>query len=245
MKIIRALWGDNVKAHTEIPPVSLYNEIVYVWGEKNEKFLKDRGYITRLITKHDPIDIVPTNALLRKLFMLEYALEEFDEIFFLDWDCQILRPLDDTFYSYLREKETQCPIYAQALDPLESYKEIVPKITELDIAYDEGFRKYSWKKDNMLISPNFGCFYTRNKSIGKEMVKIAIDHNMIGCGDENAMFVYANCTLEEYIERYTPKFMLGVSRKMYNKELHISRLQNEFNDYLASKLELDEYLEHM
>ena len=77
------------------------------------------------------------------------------------------------------------------------------------------------------------------------MVKIAIDHNMIGCGDENAMFVYANCTLEEYIERYTPKFMLGVSRKMYNKELHISRLQNEFNDYLASKLELDEYLEHM
>lgn len=245
MQIIRALWGDNVKAHSEIPPVPLYNEVVYVWGEANEKFLKDRGYKTRLVTEPDPVEIVPTNSLLRKVFMLDYALRDYDEIFFLDWDCQILRPLDDTFYSYLREKETQCPIYAQALDPLESYKEFVPYISEVDIAYDEGFKKYSWKKDNMLISPNFGCFYTRNKTIGREMVDIALEHGMRGCGDENAMFVYANCTLEEYIEKYTPKFMLGVSKKMYNKEILISRLQNQFNEYLESRIELDEYLEHM
>ena len=48
MKIIRVLWGDKI--NHEIPKIPLLeDEVVYVWGEKNNELLLERGYETRLL----------------------------------------------------------------------------------------------------------------------------------------------------------------------------------------------------
>ena len=92
IKIIRAYWGDSENLRSEIPPLPIYdNQIVYVWGENNNKFLSDRGFKTRIVTEEDPCKIDHTNFLIRKLMVIKLALEEFSEIMFMDWDCYILR----------------------------------------------------------------------------------------------------------------------------------------------------------
>ena len=92
MKIIRVLWGDKI--NHEIPPFPLLeNEVVYVWGEKNNQMLLDRGWKTRLLSSHTFEG--EFNGFGKKIFALNQALEEFNEVLLLDWDCYLLKPLDD------------------------------------------------------------------------------------------------------------------------------------------------------
>ena len=43
-KIIRALWGKQEHTLNEVPESPLFdNEIVFVWGDENNTFLKERG----------------------------------------------------------------------------------------------------------------------------------------------------------------------------------------------------------
>jgi hypothetical protein len=250
IKIIRAYWGDSKKLKREIPPLSIYeNQIVYVWGGDNEDFLKKRGFKTRLVTEEDPCKLDYSNLLIRKLIAVKLALEEFEEIMFIDWDCYILRELDDNFYKYIASKPIQIPLYSHTLNPIEGIAESSPSISSEDYALNKEksdfIIKYSWKNNDMCVLPNFGFFYSRDISIGKKLLDIAIYNNLKGCADEGAMFIYADCDPESYIEKYQPVFVSGVSNFVTSTKFKISKAQNQFNNYIQSKIDMDIYLEHM
>jgi len=100
MKIIRSLWGFRDHTYNEIPPLPSHpNEIVYVWGKENEAMLKKRGFETRYVEEETSPFAYEVLELIyeRKLIALDLALKEFGEVIMLDWDCYLLRPLDDNF----------------------------------------------------------------------------------------------------------------------------------------------------
>ena len=261
MKIIRSLWGYREHTFNEIPKFPLHpNEIVYVWGKENEAMLKKRGFETRYVEEEKSPFAYEILELIyeRKLIALDLALKEFGEVILLDWDCYILRPLDDNFYSELRKKPIQCPLYAQHPDCYDALYESIPKNhpslnnsnesnkieNHLDII-SRGFLKWNWKLGESLISPNFGFFYSRDITIGKKLIDIAVKNNIEGCVEEHAMFIYADCTLDKYIEKYHPTCLLGVSDEALNTTTRIGKVQSNFNNYIKSKLKMNIYYEHI
>lgn len=247
IKIIRTYFGNSEKLKREVPPFPvLKNQIVYVWGKENEKFLIERGFETRLQKTDESNDL---NFLIKKLISIDLALQEFDEILFLDWDCKILRPLDENFYKIVRENPIQCPLYSHYKDPMKAFLDFDTSGNEKLIRFykemDKSLKKYSWEKDDMLIIPNFGFFYSRDKTIGKKLVQITNEYNLKGVVDEISLFIYVNCTLEEYIEKYVPKVVRGVAEENTQTEFIISRVQKELNEYIDTKIDMDIYLKHL
>jgi hypothetical protein len=168
---------------------------------------------------------------------------------FIDWDCYILRELDPTFYKYLSEKPVQIPLYSHLRNPIdgivEFYTNTEPEHVEFKNEANKYILEYSWKSDGMCILPNFGFFYSREHSIGRDLLQIAVEKDLRGCADEAAMFIYANCDLDEYIERYHPKIVNGVSDIVTETNFKISEIQKRFNDRIKKVLRMDLYLEHM
>lgn len=246
IKIIRAYWGNYDSVKSEIPPIPYYeNEIVFVWGKENEDFLKSRGFKTRLVVENDPCIIDDSNFLIRKLIVLKLALEEYDEVILLDWDCYLLKRMDKKFFEFLSEKETQCPSYGLDHDLLKSLEDCCSH-TPLDARFLNAryFTLYSWKLTDYMVSPNFGLFYTRQKNIGNSLLKIAIENDLKGCVDEVAFFIYCNCDFKTYLKKYNPIFVFGVSEKSYNLKYQLSRTQKKYNEYLKSNFKYSLYFEH-
>lgn len=261
IKIIRSLWGYRKHTYNEIPPIPTYpNEIVYVWGKENEAMLKERGFETRYVEEETSPFAYEILELIyeRKLIALDLALKEFGEVLMLDWDCYILRPLDKDFIKELRKKPIQCPLYAQHKDCYNALYEVVPKNhpwfqdpeehshlqKHLDII-TRGFLKWHWKWQEGLISPNFGFVYSRDISLGEKLIEIAVKNNMEGCVEEHAMFIYADCNLEEYIQKYHPTVLFGVSERVTKQNTRIGNIQRKFNNYVEDNLKMDIYFEHI
>ena len=261
VKIIRSYWGNRENTLQEIPYMPFHkNEVVYVWGKKNWDELRIRGYNVRFVEEetspfaNDLLELIYE----RKLIALDLALKEFGEVILLDWDCYILRPLDNEFYKELRKKPIQCPLYAQHKDCYNALYEIIPEnhpwfqdpkehkhlTTHLDVI-SRGFLKWNWEFEEGLISPNFGFFYSSDVTIGKKLIDIAVKNNMEGCVEEHAMFVYADCSLDEYIEKYHPTCLLGVSDEVVNDKTRIGKIQGKFNNYIKSNLKMNLYYEHI
>ena len=253
MQIIRVLWGNKI--NHEIPSLPLLeNELVYVWGEENNQMLLDKGYKTRLLSSY--MFEGEYNHFGKKLFALNQALEEFDEVLLLDWDCYLLKPLDDHFYNTLKEKPIQIPLYIQHKDTKRaildlnvtwnSTKEDTLKLEKELEKLEEGFHKYGWEWEEGLVAPNFGWVYCRDKKLGNELLKIALNNDLQSVVDEFATLLYVNCTLEEYIEKYLPSVVRGSSNSKFifpNKDLHI--IGKKFNDYIDTKIKMTPYFEHV
>tara|TARA_R110002167_G_scaffold124253_1_gene303594 strand:+ start:1830 stop:2624 length:795 start_codon:yes stop_codon:yes gene_type:complete len=262
IKIIRFLWGHRKNTLDEIPKFPLYpkNEIVYVWGKENEILLKERGYKTRYVEEetspyaYDLLELIYE----RKVIALDLALKEFGEVILLDWDCYILRPLDNNFLTELRKKPIQVPLYTQHKDCYNALYEVIPENhpwfkdpkehahleKHLNII-TRGFLKWNWEWEEGLISPNFGFVYSRDITLGEKLIKIGIDNNMEGCVEEHAMFVYADCSLDEYIKKFHPTCLLGVSDEVTHDDTRIGKIQNKFNTYIKNNLKMDIYFEHI
>lgn len=251
VKIVRVNWGNINFGLIEIPIVPIFpNQIVYVWGEENNRVLKSRGYKTKLMPPlDDDIYSEYNGRFIRKLIALDLALKEYGEVILLDWDCYILRELDETFYNYLKEKPIQCPIYGQFERVSESCVESDPNINENDLNFvkllDTTFKQYSWKYEDVYGSPNFSCVYSRDVNFGKDLLDITLKHKILGCIEEHAMWVYANCTMEEYMKRYQPKFLLGVSNQVVQHSNLAQTARKKINDYVESHVPMDIYLEHI
>ena len=125
IKIIRSWWGDFADKFKEIPKFPLYpgQEIVYVWGKDNFKILSQRGYICYLM-KDDDYGL--DNIYGKKLLVLDRALQDWGEVLMLDWDCYILKPLDNSFILSLNSKPIQIPLYAHHKDSKRSLIETIP-----------------------------------------------------------------------------------------------------------------------
>ena len=191
IKIIRVLWGGNV--NHEIPRMPLYpeQEIVYCFDYESFWFIQDLGYEAKLVkdTKFDGKK--GYNKFGRKLQALDLALQEFGEVLLLDWDCFILKPFDKNFYNSLKEKPIQIPLYIQHKDTKNAVLEMLVKdqspslLRELE-DLEVGMNKYGWEWEEGVIAPNFGFVYCRDKSFGKKLVDIALEHDLNSVVDEFA-----------------------------------------------------------
>ena len=247
MKIIRVLWGDGV--NHEVPPFPLLeNEIVYVWGEENNKQLLKRGFETRLL------DISIFNGKFnffgKKLFALEQALKEFNEVLLLDWDCYQLKPLDKYFYNSLKSKPIQIPLYIQPKNTKEAILEILPPNQSIELQKEldlmgNGFKKYGWEWEDGYVAPNFGWVYCRDKNLGCKLKEIAITKDLQTVVDEFATLLYVNCSLEEYIKKYLPAVVRGASNDKYNGNYTVHKIGRKFNDYIDTQIKMKPYFEHV
>lgn len=248
MKLIRVLWGTNI-TH-EIPRKPLFpdiEEIVYVYGIENFWLLKEKGYTTRLV-KEDLFND-RWNWFGKKLQVLDLALQEFGEVLMLDWDCYLSKPLDKYFYNSLKSKPIQIPLYIQHKKTKKAILDILPvqnsTLQEELSLLEKGFHKYGWKWEEGIVAPNFGFVYCRDKSFGKKLVDIALKNKLNSVVDEFATLLWANCSLEEYINQYCPSVVKGRSDQMliYDCELH--DISNKFSKWLDTKIEIKPYFEHV
>jgi len=250
VKIVRSFWGDDLKAFREVPPVPIYpNQVVYVWSEEHNTFFKNRGYETRIV--NDDKFKTYNSRYAKKLVALDLSLKEFGEVMMIDWDCLILREIDDTFYKYLLEKPIQCAIYSHHKDIknalCETFGNTPLSKEQLDYftIVEQNFNKYSWRLNENIAAPNFGFFYSRNPKIGEELLNIVNKYSLEGCIEEHAMWIYVNCSMDEYIDLYHPRFMYGVSNDVNTCEFRICEAQREMNRYVDTKILIDEYLKHI
>ena len=263
--IIRALWGDSQRTLNEVFPFPiLEEEIVCVWGSENESFLKKRGFNTILMNEisTDPQYSTIESQFYHKLESIKKAGEIYNEFIFLDWDCYLLRPLDDNFYKLLREgNDIQVPTYAYddvkyaGIPKLimypgnKRYKNTIPEdLRQYIIGQEIQLRKYSWKQDGLLISPNFCFFYTRRPNIGEELIQISKQNKVENCIEEHAMYLWANCSMDEFIKKYEPKVLQGTADETrtlmhsYNYEVDpVIRI----NKYISTLVDKTIYFKHI
>ena len=262
LKIIRAWWGNFEDKWKDVPKIPLYPEyeIVYVWGKEHYNEFVSRGYEC-VYMEEEGIFNNWWEVYGKKLLVLDKALEQWDEVLLLDWDCYILRPLDKTFFKFLELKPIQVPLYSHYKTPKKALLEAIPQnhplrqkeesynylIQNLDLI-ESHIQHYHWKWDDGLVIPNFGCVYSRNKNLGKDLIKISQENNIQGLVEEFAMWKYANCTLEEYISKYLPNYVLGVSDlKLKDKRLNLNihNIQRKFNEFLKTQINYKIFLEHV
>ena len=67
----------------------------------------------------------------------------------------------------------------------------------------------SWELDNIRVLPNACFIYTKDTNIGKELLDIVEEYGLEGLPEEFAMYLYANCSLDEYIKRYDTPYLNG------------------------------------
>ena len=264
--IIRTFWGNTTRALNEIFPMPIFtNEVVYVWGLENQQMLQQRGFNTVLMGKECTEAEYSTIHLqyYHKLKAIQKAETKHSEFIFLDWDCYLLKPLDDYFYKTLREgNDVQVPSYAYEDKPNIGIPELIvcPSnkrygTTTIDLNLENyiksqeiQLRKYSWKYKNLLVSPNFCFFYSRRPGIASELLRIAKENKIENCVEEHAIYLWANCSMDEFIEKYEPKVLQGTSDDT-RIQMHLYDHTNDpiilINEYIAKKVDKTLYFKHI
>lgn len=226
--IVRAYWGMSEHSFNEIFPIPVFNnEHVFVWGLDAYNQIISRGFKATLMSEWptDPKYSTRESQYFHKLEVVAAAGEIFDEFIFLDWDSYLVKPIDDTFYDLLRQgNEVQVPIYAYPdkkgigiLDIMfHPGNQRYFKDTTVDdglasylIGQEEQLRKHHWYHKGLLVSPNFNFCYSRRPGFGKELIEVAQRYEIKNCVEEHAMLRWANCTMNEYIEKYEPLVVRG------------------------------------
>lgn len=259
MKIVRCLWGKsnhqffekNLNSyHSECLRTKeldekhkLTNQIVFVWDKINCDFLDSIGYPYYYMGE----SIVNTEFnFFHKIMALERAMEMYDEILFLDWDCEIQKPLDDEFYNLLRSKsDIQMPLYFYPDEILNDYKTISPFVSN-DIHYYNMFfyqilRRGRWKFDNGIVIPNAGFIYCRNKDFFKELNTIQRQYGIVSNIEEVCAMIYFNRfidTTDDYLDMVEPVVCLG------KDDLEMWEKQVKLNRYTIDKLNKNIYFIH-
>lgn len=266
IQIIRAYWGESETAKNDIFPMPVFSkETVYVWGTANEKMLKERGFNTVKMSEYptDPRYSTIHHHFYHKLKAIVQAETEFTELIFLDWDAYLARPLDDEFYDRLRRGgEVQVPVYSFVDAPYVGVPERIAhpinrrnntKLEENALkfikAHENQLRKYHWPVDGMLATPNFGFYYSRRPGTAKELLNLALQHNVTNCVEEHAMFLWANCTLDEYLDRYEPLVMRGADDSTWMERQFFNDQNDDvvykINKYIKQRVDKKIYFRHI
>jgi hypothetical protein len=265
--IVRALWGDVERTRNEVFQNPIFtDEIVITWGVENETFLKSLGYKVVCLSEFSSDASYSTihSHFMHKLLAVQHAGKIFNEFIFLDWDCYLAKPLDDHFYQQLQKgNDIQVPLYAyhdsegigivdiMTHSAQERYNnEAPPELLAYIASHEAQLRKYSWKFENMLVTPNFSFFYTRNPNVGEELIKIATENNILNCIEEHAFYLFANCTVDEYIVKFEPSVTYGTHN---DTRMHMERkgydLSNDpvikINKYINTKVNKNIYFKHI
>jgi hypothetical protein len=255
MKFIRCLWGnlnDNNIIKEEILYSNKYikklNEIVYVWGIDNEKFLKYLGYNTKLLSINESeygshFYYNYDTFFLHKLIALQHAIHDYNEIVFLDWDLRQIHDIDDYFLHLLRTKNSnlQIPLYSYPNNYLDIIKNnnnnhYIEKFAEIQ---HRNMVNNNYKFENDFVFPNTGFVYCNDFNVVDELIKI---HNILDgqvLTDEISVLIYSKkfCnSLDDYINKFEPLVCYGKRNSSFN--------QKKLNDYIDSILNKKIYFIH-
>jgi len=259
MKIIRCIWGNvdhqffekNLESyHNECEEAKIQdekygldNQMVIVWDEVNCKFMEKLGY-PYLYMGESKFD--KQFNFFYKILALERAMELYDEILFLDWDCFIQKPLDDTFYGLVRSKgDIQMPLYFYCGEILDMFQTINPRQSEDHQYYNMFFynmiRHGKWKFDDGLVIPNAGFIYCRDKEFFKELIDIQRRYGVVSNIEEICAMIYFNKhiqTTEEYLNKIEPVVCLG------KDDLEMHGKQKLLNQHTITELNKNIYFIH-
>lgn len=255
MKIIRALWGSSEYVENEVPEKPLFeNEIVFVWGSEKVEMLKDKGYEVVLLcdTITDPDYSTHLTHFAHKLLALKAAEERYDEYLFLDWDITLNKPIDDNFWDRVRMGGSlQMPLYAYH----RGYREDLVKwfkgndpdrfdknLDEFIYYHIESLYKYHWPLDDALVLPCACFIYSNGIKIGTHLLEVMHKHDIKACIEEFCMYIWADCTLEEYVEFHEPYVLRG-KEKDHNLE-GMTKAIKHLNKWMETKIPKDIYLFH-
>lgn len=155
---VRGIWGDittnglrdgKIRKDIDAIKANQYNEdfVVYVFGTETYEMLTAEGFDCRLIDE-SPVRYDMKKQLYRhKLDIVDEAMEDFDEIVFLDWDCVPTAPLPDDFWDSMGKK---APFQAN----LFQYRT----------------KKCLWRKEDLRKVCNGGFLYLRDKQISEAFI---------------------------------------------------------------------------
>jgi len=175
--------------------------ITYVFGEDNLKKLNSQGVDNCVLLTKEPFafDLVE-NQYRNKLQVWKQAMEDFDEIVFLDWDCRPNKRLPIDYWKKFEEKES-----FQAC--LGIYKQT----------------KCYWRKEDRRKVPNAGYCYIRDKTIPDKIIKAWEENtNKVSC--EPAIALYLDqlhggwIGIEKYWELYDPESCRLRSQQEFYKD---------------------------
>jgi len=79
-------------------------------------------------------------------------------------------------------------------------------------------------------------------------MKIAKENNVENCIEEHAMYLWANCSMDEFIEKYEPKVLQGTSddtRLLMHLYDHTNDPVIAINKYIAKKVDKTLYFKHI
>jgi hypothetical protein len=246
VKFIRALWGDYNEFKHEISNQPSFDEMVYVWGEDNEHYLKQLGYSTKLVSKDALSYDDEFIKFKHKIDALQLATIDYGKFIFLDWDVTITKPIDDEFFKYLEGKKFLAPLYAYPIEYLDLYDKLEDVSARLWTNEQIVFMKeYGWVKNDLIIIPNAGFIYCDDPSFAPSLGWIIENHYLFTLIEEFAIFIYANCNLEDYINNYEPLIINGRPDSNVFNLFDIDRpCAKELSEHIKTYLKKDLYLEH-
>jgi len=231
IKIIRCIWGKNNHQFFEKNLKSYHDEciiakenddkygiddqMVIVWDEPNRILMENLGYPYYYMGESNEFSL--NLNFLHKLIALEKAMEMYDEILFLDWDCLAQKPLDNDFERLLRSKgNIQIPLYFYPTEILDQFRKIDPLVDDnmhyFNMFFYNMIRNCSWEFMGGLVIPNAGFIYCREKEFFTDLLRIQKNNGIISNIEEICALIYLKDSIkstEEYIDKIEPLVCLG------------------------------------
>ena len=255
MRFIRAFWGDlrvdKQKYVNELKNAALnksLNEIVYVWGEENYKFIRSLGYQSVLVSS-EPTEFGSNtimdgvNFFLHKYKALELGIKEFGEVIFLDWDVDYIKPIDDNFYEKIKKNGSslQIPLYTFPINGYIDYINMrTPNLSkewkEFTQLHYDSLLDGSYFLDSYLCSPCTCFIYCSDIKVIEEFYKISNEVNTFS--DESVWGEWGrkDYDLDGWILNHEPL----VCNAKYDWHFN----QKELNDYMSEMINKDLYFIH-
>jgi len=211
---VRVLWGvydDNrrmfrrrskMDKDIELSKLNKYEPeyTTFVFGKENQKVLNDKGIKSILIDDRPIVWDMETQQFRHKIEALKAGMEEFDEMVFLDWDCQPFKPIPDDFWDVLSKKDS-----LQAV--LRMYRR----------------RKALWRKKDQRKIPCASFIYCNDKQVPNKLIE---KWEELNCpwSEEVVICRYFEDIMggwkgvHEYWDRFEPDFFVLEEGWVYDKE---------------------------
>lgn len=205
-RFIRAIWGTTNPEHKfhkfrdsltpEVDDTVLYNQfsepfVTYILGRENYEWFVDRYPKAEAVLVQDDPFFNSTRVWPNKMFILKKAMEDFDEIIYMDWDTEAIKKCPKTIWETLRTKEVfQAPLYKY------------------------GHAKINWRRRGGNKFVPCGAFvYIRDKSIPENMLNMDSKYDLPNKYLDEVYFAKQTDELmggwkgtQEYKERFEPPF---------------------------------------
>ena len=237
---IRALWGVTTGFNVTNPrPSKMISDIesnldskipfiVYTMGTDNHVAMTKYGFASKLICDEPQKWDMKSELYRHKLEILKYAMMDYDEVVYLDWDCRLIKPIPDDFWDILSKGDSfQANLF--------QYRT----------------KKCLWRREDLRKTCNGGFIYMRDKSIPDKLIQnwdslkkwvenkkqereakgkeLRFRETSLIFDDEPAMSMYVDQQMsewkgvEEYWKRFEPKVCTLSKKSAYSVEENESK----------------------